>query len=198
MTEFDFSAGALCLDFANTWGNRGDIMTDSLEAFSDLTKWVADAGVLDRDGLADLHALVSGAENADHLLRSAKFLREAIFSACAAAASESPPSPSDLDQLNRVLASTPVRLLGQGDRCCRWVWPKTATAFDRAMWPIVESASDILTSDDVVRIRVCAAPDCSWLFLDRSRGRRRKWCDMSTCGNRAKARRYYERHRKSD
>ena len=35
-------------------------------------------------------------------------------------------------------------------------------------------------------LRVCAAPGCNCIFLDRSRGKRRRWCSMQTCGNRAK------------
>jgi predicted RNA-binding Zn ribbon-like protein len=42
-------------------------------------------------------------------------------------------------------------------------------------------------------IRTCADARCGWLFLDPS-GRRR-WCEMAVCGNRAKARRYAQRHR---
>jgi predicted RNA-binding Zn ribbon-like protein len=57
------------------------------------------------------------------------------------------------------------------------------------------SAAELLTSDRVDRVRECASETCSWLFLDGSRNRRRKWCDMASCGNRAKARRYYARHR---
>ena len=43
-------------------------------------------------------------------------------------------------------------------------------------------------------IRPCADERCGWLFLDPS-GRRR-WCEMSVCGNRAKVRRYAQRHRR--
>nr|QZD57827.1 CGNR zinc finger domain-containing protein [Glycomyces sp. TRM65418] len=38
------------------------------------------------------------------------------------------------------------------------------------------------------RIRACAR--CGWLFLDSSRGGRRRWCSMGTCGNREKASRH--------
>lgn len=43
------------------------------------------------------------------------------------------------------------------------------------------------------RMRMCAAPDCQWVYFDRSRNRAARWCSMSTCGNREKTRRY--RHR---
>jgi predicted RNA-binding Zn ribbon-like protein len=54
----------------------------------------------------------------------------------------------------------------------------------------------LLTSEELVLVRECAAEDCGWLFLDKTKNHRRRWCDMKTCGNRDKARRYYERMRK--
>jgi predicted RNA-binding Zn ribbon-like protein len=65
------------------------------------------------------------------------------------------------------------------------------------LWPVVLAAADLLTSGDRARIHECAGPGCGWLFLDTSRNRRRRWCTMQGCGNRAKARRFYERARDS-
>jgi predicted RNA-binding Zn ribbon-like protein len=45
------------------------------------------------------------------------------------------------------------------------------------------------------RIRACAGHDCVLHFYDASRAGRRQWCSMAGCGNRAKARRHYERSR---
>ncbi|TMI77299.1 MAG: hypothetical protein E6H05_00485 [Bacillati bacterium ANGP1] len=62
------------------------------------------------------------------------------------------------------------------------------------MWPVVWAASELLTSADVRRVRQCQSDDgCGWLFIDRSKNGTRRWCSMSVCGNRAKARRHYER-----
>jgi predicted RNA-binding Zn ribbon-like protein len=61
------------------------------------------------------------------------------------------------------------------------------------LWPVARSAADLLTSQEQSRVRECAASDCGWLFLDLSRNRSRRWCDMETCGNRTKARRHYAR-----
>ena len=44
-------------------------------------------------------------------------------------------------------------------------------------------------------LRFCANPRCRWIFLDRSGSRARRWCDMSACGNRFKARRFRARRR---
>jgi len=53
------------------------------------------------------------------------------------------------------------------------------------------SALALLAPERLQRVRIC--PNCRWLFLDRSRNGSRLWCDMAVCGNRAKARRHYQR-----
>jgi len=63
------------------------------------------------------------------------------------------------------------------------------------LWPVAHDAAELLASDQLPRLRECAADDCCWLFLDESKNRSRVWCDMRVCGNRAKARRHYARTR---
>ena len=64
------------------------------------------------------------------------------------------------------------------------------------LWPIVESAAELLTSERRSRIGQCADDrGCGWLFLDATKNRSRRWCAMGDCGNRAKARRHYLRTR---
>jgi predicted RNA-binding Zn ribbon-like protein len=53
-----------------------------------------------------------------------------------------------------------------------------------------------MASDRRRRVRLCANAQCLWLFLDQSKGGTRRWCDMAACGNRAKARRHYQRMRR--
>ena len=64
--------------------------------------------------------------------------------------------------------------------------------------PIVRSAAELLVSDQLDRVRECDGARCTWLFLDQSRNRSRRWCSMETCGNRAKARRHYRRTKADD
>ena len=76
-----------------------------------------------------------------------------------------------------------------------WVWDEGGRALDSMLWPVARSAADLLTSGELQAVRQCAGRACGWLFLDTSRNRTRRWCDMSVCGNRAKARRHHERLR---
>lgn len=64
---------------------------------------------------------------------------------------------------------------------------------DRIIGAVARSAADLLTSGELERVKVCDAHDCGWYFVDVSRNRSRRWCDMAGCGNRYKARRYRER-----
>ncbi|MER9076335.1 CGNR zinc finger domain-containing protein [Mesorhizobium sp. M0904] len=66
--------------------------------------------------------------------------------------------------------------------------PATPIAFEAAL---AVSALSLLRSDTIARLRIC--PNCSWLFVDKSRNSSRLWCDMAVCGNRQKANRYYRR-----
>jgi predicted RNA-binding Zn ribbon-like protein len=60
---------------------------------------------------------------------------------------------------------------------------------------VVRSIPRLLTSPEAGRVRQCESETCAWLFLDQSRSRSRRWCDMKVCGDRAKARRHYERNK---
>jgi len=72
-------------------------------------------------------------------------------------------------------------------------------ALDSILWPVAKSAAELLTSEEAKLVRQCegfAATECAWLFIDETRNRSRRWCSMTSCGNRAKARRHYQRARK--
>jgi predicted RNA-binding Zn ribbon-like protein len=108
------------------------------------------------------------------------------------------PSPADLDvvsgALSRALAQ---RRLTSGGACCAYGWDEDPGALDAPLWPIAESAASLLTSgEELERVRVCGLyedEECSWLFIDKTRARTRRWCSMKDCGNRAKARRHHAR-----
>ena len=197
MTEFEYSSGSLCLDLANTWGDRSDPGDDGLKGYHELLGWAHGAGLVNDRERGELEKLAH-AETAKSFgaFRTALELRETVFRLCSSVAAGEQPTERDVAALNAALETVPRQRLCRGAECCEWEWPEGKPEFRRLLWPVIQSAADLVSSPDVARIRECDAPDCNWLFLDRSRGGRRRWCDMSVCGNRAKARRYYERHRR--
>ncbi|HOC42740.1 MAG TPA: CGNR zinc finger domain-containing protein [Thermoanaerobaculales bacterium] len=193
---FQFDAGSLCLDFANALAARLEPPADSVLAYADLVAWAVQAGVLaPGQGQRLLERARREREKAAAAVRRAAELRAAIFLAFARIAEGQPPDAEGLGAINRLLAEAlPHLRLRPGEARCRWEWLVPEGTVDQMLWPVVRSAADLLTSERVERVRECASETCSWLFLDGSRNGRRKWCDMASCGNRAKARRYYERH----
>ena len=67
----------------------------------------------------------------------------------------------------------------------------TGEALARTATPLVEA----IAAGESARFRICANDGCRWVFEDTSRAGRRRWCDMATCGNRAKVRRFRSRRR---
>lgn len=191
---FSLDAGHLSLDFVNTIDpRRGPDATDKLTDYAALLAFASQAGLLDDGAAARLERwALERPHQAQAIHARAIALREAIFGAASAVASHRDPDQRDLDLLASEMASAlgHARLVVAGDGLT-WSWDD-ADHPERPLWPIARAATDLLTTHDLNRIRICAADDCDWLFYDTSRNQSRKWCDMSTCGNRAKVARYRE------
>lgn len=193
---FDLSGGALCLDFANTWGNRADPSTDRLRGYEQLVAFVRQTGVLSAAAAGALsRTAAEDAEHAASALAEVRHFRQSIYCLFSTRARSGDVPPGEVDKINGVLgAALSRRRLAQGDGGLVWTWEDVDPGDLRApLWPVIESAASLLTSDDLDRVRECGAEDCNWLFLDCSRAGTRRWCSMSSCGNREKARRYYRR-----
>jgi len=190
----------LCLDFVNTVDNRPTEAKDLLETYDDLLAWAEQAGVLEPALAAELKAeAMRRPAAAAGALEGAKALREAVHAVLEAVMRGSDVPADRLGTLQAAVApSLARRQLVRAARGFEWVWTYDDAALDGLLAPVVESAANLLTSPDVARVRECEAATCGWLFLDRSRNRSRRWCDMSVCGNRAKVRRHYQRtHQKA-
>lgn len=190
----------LCLEFANTLYWRGsDPPTEGLKAPQDLAAWCATQGTLDAGSLKPFakqwksHPRVAAAAFAE-----AVDLREAIYRVFSSAASGKEVAGADLDLLNAALAKTPVRMeLHRAAKEYRWRAEKMGTTVPVLLAPVLWSAGDLLAGGQLARVRQCENEKCRWLFLDGSKSGARRWCSMSSCGNRAKAQRHYVRNRQA-
>lgn len=172
--RFEFIAGARPLDFINTvsWGDGGG---ERLHDYADFLAWCRAAG------------LAPGNGRDERVFKKALKLRAALHAVFYAHAQGRWENHVDTF-LTPALRRLTVR---RG----KWVLrdPNHPAA---PLWWLAWEAANLLTSDDVAFIRRCANDRCLWLFVDRSRRRNRRWCDMQVCGSRAKARAYYARLRR--
>jgi predicted RNA-binding Zn ribbon-like protein len=79
----------------------------------------------------------------------------------------------------------------------RWRFSHEESDLAPMLAPVLRSVAELLTSEDLDRVRECDSGTCFWLFLDTSKNGTRRWCDMKVCGNREKARRHHDRVKKS-
>ena len=170
--------GRTCLDFVNTanWSPDGVLIEERLGSDTDVAVWCRDAGLEDVAGQHDrLDGIVA--------------FRNAVRRVIVAALDDSAPADSDVAPLNNALRSLPPRAMlpvaGKG------IALGPSLTLDHA---IAVSAMALLNCrSEIERVKICPGDDCAWLFLDESKNRRRTWCSMETCGNRAKAKRHYRR-----
>jgi predicted RNA-binding Zn ribbon-like protein len=192
---FELSGGALCLDFANTVGDRPRCANDLLVDYSALLAFGRQTSVLGEHDARRLGRVSKRRPSeSDDAFRRAVEVRESLYRLFGALADGEPVPPRELARFNEHLAAAlpHLRVVREGEEL-QWSWSGSRDALDRILWPVLRSAANLLTSDQRRRVRECSSETCSWLFIDRSPGLRRRWCDMKSCGNRAKARRHYKR-----
>ena len=188
---FPFVAERLWLDFVNTdTGGRG---ADALHDFPRFVSWLEAAQVLDpeRAGSMERRALQQPA-GALAVLGDARRVRSVLRSLAERGAGASDARVEALGEINRVLGRSAgtrrVELREDGTFARAFV--AVGDAFAGLLIPIVESAADALILAELERVRRCADPRCGRVFQDETKNGRRRWCDMATCGNRAKAARH--------
>ena len=192
------------LDFVNTVGGRGraqgsgpwPVRADKLASYSDLVAFGVHAGLLS-EGKSRLLRRAGRARPraAGAALGRALAFREALYRTLRGRLLGLSPSPADLALINTEVAAARRReVLAAEGGSLRWEWQGETEELESPLWPVARAAAALLTSPDLWRLRQCGGADCGWLFLDRSRNRRRRWCTMEDCGNLSKVTRFRQRH----
>ena len=177
-----------CLAFSNTGTSRLDPSRKDFGSLEDLRSWLLREGIL-------AEGSPSTGEDARVLERAIR-LREAIFGIGNALAHKREPLEDDLSELNwSVQKAVVAARIDVATGGLKWNVTGLQTSVAGCLGLLALSAAGLFTSDLANRVRECNNETCGWLFLDLSKNRSRKWCDMSDCGNLAKARRYYAKHK---
>ncbi|WP_158903764.1 ABATE domain-containing protein [Burkholderia sp. L27(2015)] len=175
------------LEFLNTVIRGNEQSVDVFQDDEDVVLWLHKAGFW-KDGLtfkAEPGTLTSEARLLRELIRELLVQRKAG-------------EPVDIGRLNDKLANGSYRVElthdGEGNLIiCRRYTGDTAA---QVLIPIAVAAADLLASADFRLIRKCEGDHCPRWFCDKTKAHRRRWCDMSSCGNCQKVARF--RTRKKD
>jgi predicted RNA-binding Zn ribbon-like protein len=193
-TPFVFIGERLWLDFVNTDGGAHTI--DNVADFDSLVAWLEKAIALEAERAQMMRRrALQQPSGATAALIDARRVRTALRG-LAERGSVAPQVRLDaLAEINRVLGRSAGtrRLELRTDGTFARSFVPVGDAFAGLMIPIVESAADALILGELSRVRRCADPRCARVFFDGTKNAARRWCDMATCGNRAKAARHRAR-----
>ncbi|GAA2419258.1 CGNR zinc finger domain-containing protein [Nonomuraea africana] len=175
-----FLCGDPALDLACTLRARRTERVETLDAPGRLDAWFLESGVVDA---------ISRSRDAD--LIQAVALREAIYALVTARIADAEYDDEALGLVNATARKPPAepQLTAKG----RWV---EATPV-QALSTVARHAIELLSGPDVPLMKECANPECTKIFIDRSRGGRREWCGMESCGNKVKAAAYRARRKEA-
>ncbi|WP_428407235.1 CGNR zinc finger domain-containing protein [Hyphococcus sp.] len=199
-SEKDMIGGNAALDFVNTaaYWTSGDPQ-DRLGGPEGFGRWAEVAGLLYEDDMARLKEEIAADPKAgEDAFETAVALRAALWRIFNAVITETEVDDRDLALLDdcKVRAASYCRLARDGDgfrrRCA-----DEAPALERALRLIVEAAEDLLLNGRLDRLHACGGENCDWIFVDTSKNGRRRWCDMATCGNDAKVKKFRGRKKKA-
>jgi len=192
MAAFKLLGGAPCLDLANTVNWRKGEPRELLNTAYDLADWAEQTGAVIGPEAQELReAAAQDPEAAEAMHRRAIKLREAIYRVFKTHVDGASPREADLEHLNAELADahSHMRLIPEGPGYAL----RLPAAPEKIIWSLAQNATQLLTGPQLSSVKECRDPHCGWLFLDTSRNQSRRWCSMSDCGNRNKARTHYRR-----
>lgn len=184
------------LAFVNTLAGRPrEVPDERLTSYDALIDWAREQHLV---SAAAAERLSSEARHHPHqaaaVLSKAKAFREALNGLVNAIEAGKPPSPDVLDTIGDCLANAYANArLVPHEGALQWV-ASAEDDLERIIWEIARAAGRLVVSPRLARVRACAASDCGWWFMDDTKNRSRRWCDMKLCGNREKLRRFRKKH----
>ena len=192
-----FIAGAPALDFLNSVGTPVDTVVEWLVNGEDLLAWLEQAKLIDPADATGIRAKSFPGE-LDEVATQARALRE-WFRHFVLTHMGRPLTAKALDflePLNRILerdegyGAITVKPSRPRDRQppsgLQWRALRRWSTPNALLLPIAKAMADLVCLEDFSLVKGCEGRVCTLLFLDRTRGRARRWCSMSVCGNRAK------------
>ena len=176
------------LDFINTLEFSRVASTEHLPTAEDAAGWLAERGLAHREA-------AEGALRESDALERLRAVRSALREISEAAVDRRAADPTAVARVNRALRARSVVELVPADDGISLGHRHVGDPLDDALATLIEPVVREIVSGRRDRLRMCANDTCRWVFFDESRTGRRRWCDMSTCGNRAKAARHRARAR---
>lgn len=191
----ELDGGSLCLNFVNSVRNRfEDPLFEFIVTPEDLILWGSRTQIFEKNYTRGLKKyILKNQEKAKHDLKKILKTRELLYRIFRKLSQKETPEDKDIllfnKELSLVLRHLSLEITDSLE--IKMIWDNQPSGLLWTLFPIIKSAFDLLISDLRNRIKEC--PQCGWLYLDNSKNNSRLWCNMKTCGNTIKIKRYYEK-----
>ena len=187
------------LDFLNTDDTDDGFPAERLPSLDAALDWFVTRGVIHGEGADGVRRQAEADTlRGERELARVHAVRGALREVAQAVVDHRPPAPSALETVNRALhARQVIELVPSNDGCVAVDHRHVGDPIDDALARLSDPFVVELTAGQPERIRQCGGDTCFWFFYDTSRTQRRRWCDMATCGNQAKVRRFRAKRRVS-
>jgi predicted RNA-binding Zn ribbon-like protein len=191
---FKLHAGHPALELVNTLDLRfSPTPEELLPAYRDLLRFAAQLRLITAEQARKLERAVDE-KDARRIVASTVELREALAAVLYGWIDGGKPSVGQVKILEKYFQEAALHRSLRADKShLVWSWTRAEQQAEIPLWKLAQAASDLLASSDAELVKDCGDPTCRWLFLDLSKNHTRRWCDMKTCGNRMKARRFQAR-----
>lgn len=189
---FRYVGGDRSLDFVNTtnW-LPGGLERDRFVTYGRVVEWAEGAEVVNAEVAGRLLDRAARRRRQAGAALGAALEARAVLRGLFVAGLSGSPGAEVVDRFNILLseAASRTRLVRTSSGGLVRSWSGFGDELESVFWPVIWSAVELASSSDVARLRMCAGQDCGWLYVDRSRNRLRRWCEMSVCGTAEKNRR---------
>ncbi|MHC8308334.1 CGNR zinc finger domain-containing protein [Pseudomonas sp. GT1P32] len=196
-----FVADAAALDFLNSIATPVDEPVDWIDDGNGWLDWLKQSGWVEDEILQRLQAQAMPGE-LETVAAQARSLRE-WFRGFVLKYKGKPLEASaltELEALNRLLERdekyTQITLQDGETPKLAWETKRRWRSPDSLLLPLGEVLAQFVSEEDFTNVKCCEGPSCTLMFVDHTRGRKRRWCSMAVCGNRAKAAAHRERQKK--
>lgn len=194
----ELDGGALCLNFVNTVKSRfEDPLFEFIVTPADMLLWTCRVPICDEDSKGRINNYVDNNKGkAITELKKILEIRELLYRIFHQLSQKKRPAEKDIRHFNEILSKTFIFMKLEINEN---IETKIICGYEPVdlLWaipPIVKSAYELLISEAINRIKEC--PNCGWLYLDKSKNNSRLWCNMKTCGNTIKIKKYYEKNKR--
>jgi len=195
----ELDGGSLCLNFVNTVRSRFEhplyefiVSPDDWLRWSRRIKLLNDLEMERIERYASMNPVKAASE-----MKEIIGTREALYGIFHRLVNKETPVSQHVTLFNKELSHALgcLKIEFNGDLKINEKWDDTLADLLYTLHPVLKSAYDLLISNQLNRLKECQ--HCGWIYLDKSKNNSRRWCNMKTCGNTEKTKKYYDSHKTS-